>query len=61
MEILKRGNTLRYEATCPHCGCVFSFLETETRLMWIPMGTSYVLCPECRSIIDEDHFKMTTR
>lgn len=56
MEILKRGNTTKYVAVCPHCGCTFSFLETETTIGWLPKEM-YVHCPECHDVVREVHFK----
>lgn len=55
MEILKHGNVPRVVATCPHCGCVVSFLESEATLVWD--DENYIRCPECNSVIREVYFE----
>lgn len=56
MEILKHGRLPKYVATCPRCGCVFSFLEPETVLSW-PGPGRYIPCPECYNRIQQEDFK----
>ena len=57
-RILKPGNVRELMTTCPDCGCVFAFLETDISedfyfLCCQPKVTEYVNCPCCGKVITE--------
>jgi transcription initiation factor TFIIIB Brf1 subunit/transcription initiation factor TFIIB len=60
MEIIKHGKTYKApkEMTCPDCGCVFTYKDTDIEQNWVRVTAydsdltyTYIVCPECRKTI----------
>ena len=50
-HIIKPGT--KYIATCPECGCVFSYEKEDIRHeVWRNEAYNWVTCPQCDMAVD---------
>lgn len=51
-EIIKKGRSpyTKYQGTCDHCECVFTFQEDDIfkRELWKNERYAIILCPNCK-------------
>ena len=57
-EIIKEGKVKTYKATCPYCGCEFTFNPSDGI---DSLGIAHIVCPQegCEGMIILDSTKYT--